>query len=496
MDGGSERSYVTTSLKEKLQLRPIKTEVLNLNTFGNEQHSKKRCELVRVRLHSRDGEDIEIRALTFPAICAPPVSFVDMSHFTILRELDLADDPQTDEDASDTIDILIGSDHYWDIVIGDITREGDGPVAINSRLGWLLSGHTRHSRNHDSNVITNLALVNSIDSSVDEVAIQLQRFWDTEAIGIMECSVTADDHFSSLVEFEELEKRYVVSLPWASLHPTSTNYDICVTRLHMLRARLQRDNSLFQQYQATFDSQLHSGIIELVPEAETTNESCFFLPHHGVVRQDKETTKLRVVFDGSAKSDCGVSLNDCLAKGSNQTPLVFDILIRFRAYQVGLVADIEKAFRQILICKPDRDMLRFLWLTDDGEGQIRVVQYRFCRLPFGLKPSPALLNAVLEKHLARYSELEPDMFKLLAQSFYADDFIGSPASIEEGEEIYVKARRALREGGFNLRKWHTNVSSLQKQMSDTESSQDQVSMYVKVLGALSMINCALCCLRF
>ena len=130
MDGGSETSYVTTSLKEKLQLCTIKTEVLNLNTFGNEQHSKKRCELVRVRLRSCDGEDIEICALTFPAICAPPVSFIDMSHFTVLRELNLADDPQRDEYASDTIDILIGSDHYWDIVIGDITREGDGPVSI------------------------------------------------------------------------------------------------------------------------------------------------------------------------------------------------------------------------------------------------------------------------------------------------------------------------------------------------------------------------------
>ena len=179
----------------------------------------------------------------------------------------------------------------------------------------------------------------------------------------------------------------------------------------------------------------------------------------------------------------GVSLTDCLFKGSNQTPLVFEILLRFRTYRVGLVADIEKAFHQISICKPDRDMLRFLWFKDTDEGLIQVVQYRFCRLPFGLKPSPALLNAVLEKHLAQYAESEPSVFRLLVHSFYVDDFIGGAASIQEGEEVYNKARRILEEGGFNLRKWHTNVLSLQKQMtSDTKSSQDQVSTYVKVLG--------------
>ena len=102
-------------------------------------------------------------------------------------------------------------------------------------------------------------------------------------------------------------------------------------------------------------------------------------------------------------------------------------------------------------------------------------------LPFGLKPSPALLNA--EKHLTQYEESEPSMFRLLSFSFYVDDFIGGAASIQEAEEIYSKARQALKEGGFNLRKWHTNEQSQQKSMvSDTKGSQNQVSLYVKVLG--------------
>jgi len=67
----------------------------------------------------------------------------------------------------------------------------------------------------------------------------------------------------------------------------------------------------------------------MVSEAEKPSTNCFFLPHQRVVRQEKETMKLHIVFNGSAKSDSDVSLNDCLSKGTNQTPLVFDILLRF-----------------------------------------------------------------------------------------------------------------------------------------------------------------------
>ena len=187
--------------------------------------------------------------------------------------------------------------------------------------------HTRNPQNCNCSVVANLVLLDSLDSA-DNITVQLQRFWDIKAIGIIECLVTKDDTFSSLVKFEDRNSRYVMLSPWSSLHPTSTNYNLCVKLLNLLRARLHRDDTLFQQYQAMFHEQLQSGIIELVPEAEkATND--FFLPHHGVIRQDKLTTKLRIVFDGSAKSDCGVSLNDCLFKGINQTPLVFDILIRF-----------------------------------------------------------------------------------------------------------------------------------------------------------------------
>ena len=66
----------------------------------------------------------------------------------------------------------------------------------------------------------------------------------------------------------------------------------------------------------------------------------------------------------------------------------------------------------------DRDALRFLWFNDITKTKPEIVQYRFCRLVFSLTPSPAILNETIQQHLTRYLLKEPEMAKLLCQSFY------------------------------------------------------------------------------
>ena len=226
---------------------------------------------------------------------------------------------------------------------------------------------------------------------------------------------SGNNEFQNIIRFDEVEGRYIVALPWTSLEDSSTNNTEYLAHLNLLRARLLKDKFLLQEYRATFVQQLQSGIIELVPKTQEKLQASFYLPHHGVVRQDKETTKLRIVFDCSAKTKSNLSLNDCLAKGPNLTPLVFDILLRFRLFRVGLIADVEKAFHQISIERPDWDMLCFLWFNEDA-CKTSTIHYRFCRLPFGLKPSPAILNSVIQKHLAHYSQSYPHVSKLLVDS--------------------------------------------------------------------------------
>eukprot|EP00794_Sanderia_malayensis_P002305 gene2305-biopygen2048 len=156
--------------------------------------------------------------------------------------------------------------------------------------------------------------------------------------------------------------------PWkADIFPEaqSDNYDKSLNHLKSLYGRLKRDPKLLLEYDAIFQEQLAKGIIEYVPNNQTKADKTHYLGHHGIVRKDHDTTKLRTVFYGSAKSEPSqLSLNDCLQLCENHMPSLLDTHSRFRTHEVAMTADIEKTFLQIEIKPANRDSLRFLWFDD------------------------------------------------------------------------------------------------------------------------------------
>ena len=138
--------------------------------------------------------------------------------------------------------------------------------------------------------------------------------------------------------------------------------------------------------------------------------------------EDKNTSKIRTVFDASARNE-GPSLNDCLYKGPQLTPLIFDILHRFRTYPVALTSDIEKAFLQISIEPMERNYLRFLWYDDVFSDFPKLKWLRFARVIFGVTSSPFLLNGTIRKHIGNY-KYDQAFSEKIENSFYVDDFSG------------------------------------------------------------------------
>ena len=260
------------------------------------------------------------------------------------------------------------------MVTGDIVKGEDGPTAINSKFGWLLSGPAESSSSFDQSTTSNLILTEndphlSIPSTKDsELADSLRRFWETESIGISEQQSKNDREERFLCNIRHTGERYEVGLPWKEDRPAIDNdRELCLSRLYSLQYRLKRDEPLLTEYDKAIKDQLASGIIEEIPHSEPHRQenTVHYIPHHAVIREDKKTTKIRVVYDGSATpNDRSFSLNDCLPAGPNYVPQLFNILVKFRAHQVGLIADIEKAFLMIGIEEIDRDMMRFLWFEN------------------------------------------------------------------------------------------------------------------------------------
>ena len=192
------------------------------------------------------------------------------------------------------------------------------------------------------------------------------------------------------------------------------------------------------------------------------------VPHHGVIRDDKETSKLRIVFDASSKLS-GPSLNDCLYKGPQLTPLLFEIMLKFRIFPIALIADIEKAYHQISIYEGERDYLRFLWFKDAFADEPVIERNRFARVIFGMNSSQFLLNSTLEKHTYQFIAEDPEFVQKVINSFYVDDFSNGEYDIEKAFNLYKKLKIRFLDGKFNLRKWKTNNQDLRKLINVAEN---------------------------
>ena len=169
--------------------------------------------------------------------------------------------------------------------------------------------------------------------------------------------------------------------------------------------RLRQNPERLLQYDAVIKDQLRQGMVEVVANPTQCEGRVHYLPHHAVVRQDKQTTKLRVVYDASARAD-GPSLNDCFYTGPNFGQSILDILLRFRLHNVGLVGDVEKAFLMVSVAECDRVVLRFLWVRDVTEVPSEIAVLRFTRVVFGVSSSPFLLNATSDNHMEKFKAID------------------------------------------------------------------------------------------
>ena len=113
--------------------------------------------------------------------------------------------------------------------------------------------------------------------------------------------------------------RYEDRLPFKENYPLiHENYELWKRRLLNLHQKLKDNPDLLKAYNDIFMEQKQNGIIGEVISPGKLGET-HYIPHHPVIRDDKVTTKIHIVFDASAR-DNGPTLNDCLYKGPHLTP--------------------------------------------------------------------------------------------------------------------------------------------------------------------------------
>ena len=464
-DSGSQKTFISAKAVTKLALKPLREESLGIKTFGQSEPEIRKRNVYELTLEplKNNGKFVTVKTFLVDEICTISNIHVEevRRNYEHLHNIYFSDISRS-EDLLE-IDILVGSNYLWCFQEGDIIRGGQHePVAIKTVLGWVLSGPVGGKNfDYQSDSCVALAIEPTPLSrhQVQDLNKSVHKLWDLETLGIRD---NDDVHQRVIDDITFDGQRYSVGLPWKAGHgPIPLKYGTSLTRLKSQLNKLHANPDVLEQYNSVIIDQLDKGIIEVVPEGDKATKVSY-LPHQPVVREQVETTKVRVVYDASCKDrTTKTSLNDCLHVGPALNPLMFDILIRFREHPVVLISDIEKAFLNIEVHSEDRDCLHV--------ANPDIITYRFKRVVFGVNSSPFLLNAVLRHHLEKYREIDPQFVDYLTQSFFVDDFVTSCRDSEEAYCLYEKAKVRMLEGGFKLRKWKTNADELSLKISDREN---------------------------
>ena len=205
-DSGSQRSYVTEAVSSFLNLESRGQRSMTIMTFGSNKPEQVSCQRVEVGLAKDTAVEIRlISVFTIPMICEPlaqPTAQVALQHLKHLDGLQLSD---AGTDDSFQPDLLIGIDHYWSFMTGEYIHLPNGPVAMNTLLGWIVSGPMLGPFEEDpTSLVTHvLRATMSERESNRRLERQLQGFWNLESIGIHDEECSVYEQFSDIVKFRE-----------------------------------------------------------------------------------------------------------------------------------------------------------------------------------------------------------------------------------------------------------------------------------------------------
>ena len=456
--------------------------------FGSKTPQRITCRKVRARLRNiKNNQSIDVQLLETPKLSS---SMITAPNENIRKDLEakgmsIADVPITGMESME-LGVLIGGDQYWKMVTGKMERLNEGLVALESVFGWLVQGEVT-----TLNIITEVVDIEVMHISVGEeqaLSDQLRNFWEIESLGIHMKEMNSEKEEMAVKLFKEnvkfIGERYEVTLPWKDEQVNiASNYVTAKNRFDSLIRRFKNNPTLYDKYNEVIQDYMAQDIVEPVENNET-NGPVYYLPHHAVLKEEKATTKLRVVFDASSHEKDSQSLNECLLSGPNLNPDLLGILIKFRQHKIAMMSDIKKAFLQISLNKIDRDVLRFLWTQEKPmlQNEIKVTTLRMTRVPFGVSSSPFLLAATIRHHLRQYEEKYPYVVKSLDECLYVNDYITGIETKENASELRTQAREIMASAGMDLCKWRTNNKDLQAEWSKEDTEEIKTSSLLKVLG--------------
>lgn len=462
LDSGSQRSFITKSMCDLLNT-PLIQSTQEIRGVGNSvTHTTQICSIeIKSRIHPYSTV---IECFVMPNITPSlPALSTECARVIELDNRELAD-PQFYE--SHNIDLLLGADIFWNLLKTERIRVPSGLTLQDTQLGWIVSGPININTRNSNYIHCNFS---------QSIETQLQRFWELEELPKSGTDTRTDEeraceqHFVNTTTRGD-DGRFSVSIPFkSSPDKLGETFDRAKRRFLALERRLERNPKYKKMYSDFIHEYISLGHMSRVEQYGTPH---FFMPHHGVFKEQSTTTKLRVVFDGSFVSSTDISLNDLQMVGPAIQGDLLSILLRFRQHRYTACADIEKMYRQCLIDKSQRDLQLILWRDSTSEP---LSVYQLNTVTYGTASAPFLSCRCL-KELASGVGSNPEVARIINEDFYVDDMITSNNNKDQLLTNCAIISKILQSGCFPLRKWLFNFDCDATKFTQSEKADSSKSL--------------------
>ncbi|XP_075162446.1 uncharacterized protein LOC142235098 [Haematobia irritans] len=450
LDPGSQASFISERLRRRIRLQTTRVNArisgLNNALAGS---TEKQCSFILSSVGG-DNFEVEVSALVLPQLTGKlPSSSISIPESFSLGDMPLAD-PLFGK--SDQVDILIGADFYPQILLDGVQRNVLGSlVAQETIFGWVLTGQIDNQRNSFTTLVSFYT-----ETALNE---QLERFWKLEEPPCVNKMTPEEEYCEELYRRTTRRSpngRFIVGLPFRPQYIEGKGLGL--SRTKAVRQFLRNEASLLRKpdmkpmYDAVIEEYKSLGHMVRI-DRSTEGGSEFYLPHHAVIKPERISTKLRVVFNASCPTSSGLSLNDTLYPGPVLQNDLMLLIIRWRFYRYVFNGDIEKMYRQILLDDRHTKFQRIVFRTDPRAD---VQDFEMKTVTFGLNCAPFLAIRTLLQLASEIEKELPLAAKILRHMMYVDDALAGAHEVS----LAIKARdqliSALSSAGFSMRKWTSN----------------------------------------
>ncbi|GFX04291.1 integrase catalytic domain-containing protein [Trichonephila clavipes] len=315
------------------------------------------------------------------------------------------------------------------------------------------------------NVLTRNNPVKNASRAADNLEHSIKKFWEIENVEIDSVKTSeldiCEDHFKSTHSRDD-QGRYTVAMPLKE-DPSclGESRQTAIQRLNSLWKRLSRDKeylSLYEKFLQEYEDLGHMREIKVDGSGVS-----FYMPHYGVYRPEKSTTKMRTVFNASSPSTSGKSLNSIQFKGGLVQEDLFSIMVRFRKHKYAFTTDIKKMFRMINIHPEQTCLQRILWKKGIGEP---IKTYELTTVTYGTVSAPYLATRTLKQLAMDEANNFPLAAPVVLSDCYMDDILSGSESIEEVIELQHQLIEMFKTAGMHLHKWCGNLPEITSNLQE------------------------------